>query len=101
MYSYIDTLGPAGQLPYNKAPNACMNIYAASNICMNISGASIICKNICEAPNIWTNIHGASKTCMHIYGVHYVRHSLFNKLDHDSCLTPEAQNWTDLNCSAL
>ena len=31
--------------------------------------------------------------------IHYVGRSLFDKLDVDTCLAPEADNWTDLNCS--
>ena len=37
----------------------------------------------------------------YITAIHYLRHSLFNKLDLDTCSTPEATNWTDLNCRAL
>ena len=30
--------------------------------------------------------------------IHHLRHLSFNKLDLDTCLTPEAKSWTDLNC---
>ena len=29
----------------------------------------------------------------------YMAFITFNKLDLETCLTPEAQNWTDLSCS--
>ena len=47
-----------------------------------------------------------AQTSMHVHiliywifiCIHELRHSSFNKPDLDTCLTPEAQNWTALHC---
>ena len=33
--------------------------------------------------------------------IHYLWLSVFTKLDINTCLTPETQSWTDLNCREL
>ena len=37
----------------------------------------------------------------YITASHYVRHSLSNKLIRDTCLMPEVQNCTNLDCALL
>ena len=83
-----------------RANNVCLHIYGAFNICMNMYGAANICLSIHGAYNICMNICGAYSICMNIFRPFMIlRHSLSNKLDLDTYLTPEAQLWTDRNYS--
>ena len=60
---------------------------------MNNYGACDICMNICIA-DMMMMIYGR-----YIPAFHYSWHSLFDKMDLDTCLTREAKNRTDLSCS--
>ena len=89
------------------ASNTCMNMYGASNIHMNIYGAHNTFINNRRASNICMNMYGASNKCTNIYGafiniipmLSLLMAFIYKKLDLDTCITAEAQNCTDLNCS--
>ena len=63
---------------------------------MDICGASNMCMCIYGAPIIFMNTHGAFIQ-YYSYAFIYLRHPLFDKWDIHTRLTPEAENWTDLN----
>ena len=91
-----------------RASNIGINMYGGSNVSMNMYRASHVCMNINAASNMCMKMHGAYNRCMNIDRasdicistlqplIIYDFHDLVSGLS--TCLTPEAQNGTDLSC---